>query len=116
MNEHVNRSWSDFAMVVAFAVSLATNLLLVRQIQHQNLQMATVRAMGRLAVGASAEGIDAESMQGRKVHLNLADGGVPTVLYSFSPQCGWCKRNLPNVRALIAGSRGRFRIIGVSTT
>jgi hypothetical protein len=42
------------------------------------------------------------------------DAGVPTVVYFFSPTCGWCERNWNNVRALSAASAGRFHVIAVS--
>ena len=44
------------------------------------------------------------------------DGVLPTVLYYFSPTCGWCERNWDNVRALSAAAPGRYRFIGLSST
>jgi hypothetical protein len=41
-------------------------------------------------------------------------GGLPTLVYVFSPQCGWCERNQANVDALAAQLRGRYNMIGVS--
>jgi hypothetical protein len=39
---------------------------------------------------------------------------LPTVLYIFSPTCGWCARNLSNIRALAAARSSSFRFIGLS--
>lgn len=37
-----------------------------------------------------------------------------TVLYVFSPSCGWCERNQPSVQSLARFLRGRARFLGVS--
>ncbi len=42
------------------------------------------------------------------------DRNVPTVLYYFSPTCGWCERNWDNVRRLAAQADGRYRVVGIA--
>jgi len=39
-----------------------------------------------------------------------------TVLHVFSPNCGWCERNLPNIATLADSIGGRFDVYGVSLT
>jgi thiol-disulfide isomerase/thioredoxin len=38
----------------------------------------------------------------------------PTVLYFFSPTCGWCERNWPNIEAIARRSEGRYRLVAVT--
>jgi peroxiredoxin len=45
----------------------------------------------------------------------LAFDGRRTILYYFSPTCGWCEKNWLNVKALAAATDGRVRFVGVST-
>lgn len=37
-----------------------------------------------------------------------------TVIYAFSPQCGWCWRNEPNVAALMQCANGPYRVFLVA--
>ena len=39
---------------------------------------------------------------------------LPTVVYFFSPTCGWCERNWANVAAIARRSDGRFRFVAVT--
>jgi protein-disulfide isomerase-like protein with CxxC motif len=52
--------------------------------------------------------------QGQTLHFRQAT--LPTVLYVFTPQCGWCKKNLPNLHALIDASGSRYLLVGISLT
>lgn len=42
------------------------------------------------------------------------DRHVPTVLYYFSPSCGWCEKNWDNVRLLASQADGRYRVVGLA--
>jgi peroxiredoxin len=68
-----------------------------------------------LKVGASVpSSISMEDAAGKPVRLNFADDTRPTVLYVLSPQCGWCKRNEENMKALYAADSDKYRFVGVS--
>lgn len=43
------------------------------------------------------------------------DDSRPTVMYVFSPLCGWCKKNEANIKSTVAIAGNRFRFVGVST-
>lgn len=53
---------------------------------------------------------------GSPATLHYNETGVPTVLYVFTPQCGWCKKNLANFHALIDQAGGRYRVVGIALT
>jgi hypothetical protein len=35
-------------------------------------------------------------------------------LYIFKPECPWCARNLPNIKALAGHANGQYRVISLS--
>lgn len=43
------------------------------------------------------------------------DSAEPTVVYLFSPLCGWCKRNEANIKSMAAAAGERYRFVGLST-
>jgi peroxiredoxin len=72
------------------------------------------QTVGRtLALGATLRPFDGASVIGQRVRVAY-DGRQPTIIYHFSPTCGWCERNWDNVRALISQTTGRYRFVGVS--
>jgi len=62
--------------------------------------------------GTVLRALDAKTLDGREVHLTLA--GQPTIIYYFSPRCGWCEKNWLNAKALQAATSGQYRFIAVS--
>lgn len=48
--------------------------------------------------------------------IGYAGSKPPTVLYILSPTCGWCARNEPSVKQLIAQKSGEYRFIAISLT
>jgi peroxiredoxin len=69
-----------------------------------------------LKQGATVPDLVGLAGDGSPAVLHYDDVSVPTVLYVFTPQCGWCKKNVTNLQALIDQSAGRYRIAGVSLT
>lgn len=37
-----------------------------------------------------------------------------TLLYVFSPQCGWCIKNASNIRHLVSQTSSTYRVVGIS--
>ena len=69
-----------------------------------------------LGVGSLAPPLRAHDPSGKEVDIAVARPGKVTVLYSFSPACGWCRRNSPNMQALIAGAGKHFDFVPISLT
>lgn len=69
-----------------------------------------------LQPGATVPEIVGIDPNGSAATLHYGDVSVPTVLYVFTPQCSWCKKNLPNLHALIDQSGARYRVIGIALT
>lgn len=58
--------------------------------------------------------LNVEDATGKPIRVNFADDTRPTVLYVLSPQCGWCRRNEANMKALYAADSDKYRFVGVS--
>jgi peroxiredoxin len=101
---------------VLLFVSVGLNIALARRVSSLKASLDTVRSEGRLQVGATVPVIRGHSIAGAQQTLDYGDVQIPTVLYVFTPQCGWCKKNLDNLRALIYSSGSGYRLVGVSLT
>jgi hypothetical protein len=98
-----------YATTCLLVVSTAVNVALAREVR-----LGSSLADRRIQAGTLAAPIAGISRTGDRIRLDFADRRV-TVLYYFSPTCGWCERNWQNVRALARASAGRFRVVGIST-
>jgi hypothetical protein len=65
--------------------------------------------------GTVARPLTGQLLDGTDVTVSFVNE-LPTVLYYFSAECGWCERNWANVAALRAQTRGRYRVVGVAAT
>jgi Redoxin len=58
--------------------------------------------------------MDAQRLDGVREQLRYDADARPTLMYVFSPTCGWCKRNHANLKKLIEDAAGAYRIVGLS--
>jgi hypothetical protein len=103
-------AWSTLLLLVILGGSLALN---VAQ-GWKTRAPATARPLGGIMAGSVMPPIPVVDAAGRRTEVRF-DGDHPTVLYLLSPQCGWCRRNEENIRALALASSHRYRFIGIST-
>lgn len=53
---------------------------------------------------------------GNQFTLQYSGSASRTLLFVFSPHCGWCEKNMPNWRSIVDGAdRNQLRIVAVST-
>ncbi len=90
--------------------SVAMNLLLANRLLNAPTSRSVVLRSGTVVAPFTAT-----SVAGKPTIVDYR-AAVPTILYHFSPTCTWCERNWNNVRALVAETKGRYRVVGVSTT
>jgi len=103
-------------LVLLLLCSVVVNVLLAHRVSGLRNAIDEMKSEGRLQVGTNVPPIEGQSVDGASQTLNYADASVPTVLYVFTPQCGWCKKNIDNLRMLISNSGSSYRIVGVSLT
>lgn len=58
--------------------------------------------------------ITAQDITGQNITIRFDEIERPTLLYVFSPSCGWCKKNEDNIKALASQTGNTIRIIGIS--
>lgn len=101
-------------LTILLLCSLALNFQLARKVASLKESLATSPGGGRLTVGDPVPPIEAKDLDQRPAVISYLGSEQPTVLYVFSPQCGWCSRNLQNMKALAESARGRYRFAMLS--
>lgn len=110
-----NRQNLRYAAILALLVcSVLINLFQTKKIRQLRHNLSVLKAEGQLSVGARVPPIEGRDPDGNVVSLRYQDSEKPTILYVFSPKCVWCERNFQNVTALVSGSSGNYRYVGVS--
>ena len=94
--------------------------LLVASLGLNVAQGQKLRALGRggeasLPIGSRVPPIDLASAEGESRRIAYTPDALPTIVYFFSPRCGWCKRNWDSLATLERATRGRYRLLAVTT-
>ena len=95
------------------AASVGLNVYMARRVESLTSSITALKTEGRLQVGTALPALIGEALGDGQVPIPGA-GSRPTVLYVFTPTCGWCERNLDNIRSLHAAVGTRFNFVGVS--
>jgi peroxiredoxin len=94
--------------------SVVLNLMLAKRVKSLNQTIALRKSEQLLQEGAMVPPIQAKTVDGGAAVIRFDSASVPTVLYVFTPPCGWCARNSAVVKALAEGLNGRYRVLGLS--
>lgn len=104
------RRSADPFLLVLLALSLAVNVWL-------GLRVRTLQAVQtpapRLQVGDTLPALPAFGPDGQPTTLSATGDTRPTVFYTFSHTCPWCRRNQPAIAALTSQAGARFRFVGL---
>jgi len=106
--EGLSRFSRRHALVALLVVSGSVNLGLAQQLSY-----LTARTGSPLAPGTQVPSVSGESLSG-SVSITYPSA-APVLLYYFSPECSWCRRNWDNLRVLANAVQGRFRLVALST-
>jgi hypothetical protein len=100
------------ALLILVAV-LASNLMLVKE--NRDLKRQAI-GKGRQYLGAGdlVPTLRGLGLDGRIKAVPYGQESKPTLMFVFSPACGWCKINLPNWQAILDQTSGRYRFVAVS--
>lgn len=98
--------WGILGLLV---VSVAVNVAQAHRLRAVIAPLAPSALLGR-----TVRPILAADREGRPTTIRF-DRNVPTVLYYFSPSCGWCERNWDNVREMANRADGRYRVVAIAT-
>jgi len=94
--------------------SVILNLFLARTTKSLRSALLHVKAEDSMLVGGSLPPIAAKGLDGRPAIIRYGPDELPTILYVFTPPCGWCTKNIQNIKALAEGTKGKYRVIGLS--
>jgi hypothetical protein len=107
----------DAVLLVLLGISISLNIGLFVHLRNASAGAAAGRAARQapptLPTGDVAPVLTGRSLSGESVSLQgtTAQGGL--LLYVYSPQCVWCARNEPNLKALATVRARGFRLVGV---
>lgn len=94
--------------------SLAINLLLARRVASLKRTVTVLKSESRLALGDTLPPIVAKDPQGQTAVLDYSATQLPTVVFIITPDCGWCTKNIMNMRTLVQNAGNRYRFVGLS--
>jgi len=112
------RSWFYYCLIggILLVTSVTLNLILAKQLRGANAKLAAFNAESTVEIGASVPDIEARTPDGKEITYSFATAKRPTVLYIFSPSCGWCKKNQDNLKVLYETKSSDFQFVGISTS
>lgn len=106
---------TSFVVVAVLLVfSLGINLLLTRRVSALKNQVKVIRSELRLTEGDKVPPLTARDPQGNIAVFDYRTNQLPTVVFVISPTCGWCTKNIMNMRALAEKAGDRFQFVGFS--
>jgi hypothetical protein len=115
-------SKADRLLLALLAMSLIANLGLFALWQHSR-DGATIFEKNRSQVvdrlpteGAQLADLQLATIDGVTSTTDFSHNSLPILVYVLSPTCGWCARNRPDIDFLASQLKGRYRVIGISTT
>jgi len=100
--------WLPIALL---ALSLSVNGYLMWRVKAPS---GPVRE--HLKIGQLLPSMNANELDGGHATLAWGDESKDTVLYVFRPDCIRCKRNLQNLRTVVADQGANYKFVGVSLT
>ena len=104
----------SLSLCALLVVSVLLNLRLAQEVKSLKQTIQTVKGEGLLKEGAAVPPISASAVDGSAALIRFDSVDVPTVLYVFTPGCGWCVRNLDGAKTLAGNLKGRYRVLGLS--
>lgn len=112
LKSRVRESGGTASLVLALSASLSLNVFLAREVRRGSAPSPVAESIKVNTKLPCPLPVLDENGKATKL---LFGASRPTVLYVLSPECGWCKKNEANIKALVAGAGSRFRFVGLST-
>jgi len=112
----LKRISGESGLILLLACSLVLNVALMRRNANLVDRVERVKNEGRLSPGASVPAISAHDQAGQLVKVSVTGTALPTLVYVFSPTCGWCAKNIENLKTLGSGMKGKYNVLGLSLT
>jgi peroxiredoxin len=101
-------------LTVLLVCSVALNVFFTLRVKRLEEAILDLKGENKLELGETVPPIEGKDLEGRPVMITYDGVDRPTMLYVFSPQCGWCERNSQNINSLAKQLGDRYRLIGLS--
>jgi peroxiredoxin len=108
------RDRSFAVAVVIVGISAALNVALAARVLSLTSPHAASRHQPQLTLGATVPPLSGKDEAGSPVSVNFAEARAGTLIYSFAVNCGWCARNVMNIKALTADTAMSYRVVGLT--
>jgi peroxiredoxin len=119
-----HRSRAEWVTLALLAISLTENLVLgvgVLRLSGRGTAQGVPPGVGAAdsrpaaaKVGKTVPPLDAQRLKGPREQVDFVREKRATLLYVFTPKCGWCAKNLENLKTLIAGATTSHNVIALS--
>jgi len=115
-NENAGRAFGfpQIVVVLLLGLSAITNGLLVFKVRELRGVITALKSEETIQVGTHLGPLTAQDLTGQGTAIRFSDTDRPTLLYVFSPSCGWCKKNEENIKSLVNQTGDKIRMVGVS--
>lgn len=101
------------ALLLIMAALLSSNLLLAKKNRALDRQLMR-KGQQYLGVGDHVPTLRGLGLEDGIKTVSYGQEGKDTLIFVFSPACGWCKINLPNWQAIVDQASGRYRVVALS--
>lgn len=95
-------------------VSAVTNVLLVYKVRQLRGVITALKDEDVIQAGVHLPPLTAQDLAGQITTVRFDDTDRATLLYVFTPSCGWCKKNEDNIKALTTQTGNKVRFVGLS--
>ncbi len=114
LGSYVNSKRQGTIIIMSVLLTLSAGVNILYAYKVSSLRKTIVVLRSEIGAGESVEPFIAHSLAGTPTPIAFSDHALPTILYIFSPQCGWCTRNLDNIKAMESTLKTKYRFIGLS--
>jgi len=100
--------------IAILALSTALNCALASRVMSLNARLQPRSTRPVLLPGTAVPRLMGQNEVGNPVTVDYAKPAGGTLVYLFAANCGWCKRNLANIKALTAAIAPSYQVVGVA--
>jgi len=101
--------WKTNLPLLLLLLSVALNVVLSKKLIALQQPVTTLQA------GERVPELELKTLAGEQATIAFP-AQQPTLIYYFSPTCGWCERNWANFKTILDASQGQYRVVGLSPT
>ncbi len=102
--------------LILLVASVILNVALAEKLRGANNKLSKVETEANIAIGATLPDMEAKNLDGTFAIFSFSKSQRPTIVYIFSPSCGWCEKNLENIKELVEQTNKEYQFVALSTS